>query len=68
MGKFLTLSEILKKSSLLKSLTYGKIENFLLCGLIIESEKTLKHSKRIPKYTCIFAKISILVKNDRILV
>jgi hypothetical protein len=68
MGESLTVPEILKKSSVLKSPAYRKIENLLLDGLIIESGKILKHTKRITKYICIFDKINILVKNDQILV
>jgi hypothetical protein len=68
MGSSLTVPEILKKSSVLKSPAYRKIENLLVDGLIVESGKILKDTKRITKYTCIFDKINILVKSDQILV
>jgi hypothetical protein len=66
MGEALTVPEILTKSLVLKSPAYRKIENLLLDGLIIESGKILKHTKRITKYVCIFDKINIHVNNNQI--
>ena len=54
MGQAETISEILKKSGVLKSPGYRKIENMLLEGLIFESGKIVSKNKRVSKYTCIF--------------
>ena len=66
MNKNQTISEILENSKILKSPVYRKIENLLLHGLILESGKILKNTKRISQYTCIFDEIQVLIGENRL--
>ena len=66
MGKGFTISEIQKKSGVLKSPAYRKIENLLLNGLILESRKILKNNKRVSQYTCIFDEVNIVIVDNRL--
>jgi hypothetical protein len=66
MCKSLTISEILKKSGVLKSPLYRKIENLLLDGIILESGKILTNNKRVSQYYCIFDEVSAMISKDRI--
>ena len=68
MGTFLTISEILKTSKVLKSPAYRKIENLLLDGLILESGKILKNNKRVSQYFCIFDEVHAIIKNNELVV
>ena len=67
MGKKLTVPEILKISQVLKSPAYRKIENLLLDGLLIESGKILSKNKRVSQYSCIFDKVSVIIKSDSLM-
>ena len=64
MATKLTVPEILKISQVLKSPAYRKIENLLLDGLLIESGKILSNNKRVSQYTCIFDRVSVVIKRD----
>ncbi len=65
MDNSLTVSEILKKSGVLKSPLYRKIENLLLYGLILETGKILKNQKRVSKYQCVFDQVIMSIgKNN----
>jgi len=66
MNKNQTISEILKNSKILKSSAYRKIENLLLHGLILESGKILKNTKRISQYNCIFDEIHVVIGENRL--
>lgn len=64
MGEGHTVAEILKKSKVLKSPAYRKLENFLIYGLIFESGKILDDKKRISQYECIFNEIHAEINKD----
>ena len=66
MGSRETIPKILKKSGISKSPAYRKIENLLIDGLIFESGKIIKNTKRISTYSCIFDEMNISIKNDEI--
>lgn len=64
MKKNQTISQILKKSTVLKSPAYRKMENLLLDGLVFESGKILENNKRISQYGCIFDEIRTVVNDE----
>ena len=66
MDKVQTVSRILSSSKVLKSPGYRKIENLLLDGLLIESGMTLKNTKRVLQYRCVFQKINVKILDDEI--
>jgi len=68
MGQPETISEILKKSGVLKSPGYRKIENMLLDGLIFESGKIISKNKRVSKYVCIFDKLNVILKKEDLII
>ena len=61
-----TIPQILKESKIPKTSGYRKIENLILNGLIVESGKVLSESKKISKLQCIFEKIDLKIKKDKI--
>jgi len=61
-----TIPQILKESKVPKTSGYRKIENLLLHGLIIESGKILRESKKISKLQCIFEELKLDIKKDKI--
>ena len=64
MSRSLTVPEILKKSKVLKSPGYRKIENMLLDGVIVDLGRVISNQKRVSQYRCIFDKLSFLIKKD----
>ena len=66
MGCQSTVPEILKISKVLKSPGYRKIENLILDGLLLESGKILSQNKRISQYTCVFDKVLVEIKKDKL--
>lgn len=66
MGEKLTISNILKQSKILKSSLYRKIENLILDGVILETGKMFKNSKRISQYICLFDEIQVNFKQNNL--
>lgn len=66
MSKSLSVPKILKKSKVLKSPAYRKIENLLLSGLILESGKILINNKRVSQYRCIFDEVHAVIREDEL--
>ncbi|MCJ8305776.1 MAG: transcriptional regulator [Nitrosopumilus sp.] len=66
--KEFTIPQILKESKVPKTSGYRKIENLIINGIIIESGKILSESKKIFKLQCIFQKINLDMKKERIVV
>ena len=66
MGQSKTISEIQKKTTILKSPVYRKIEQLLIDGLILESGKILKNNKRVSKYRCIFEEVHTNIGEKRL--
>ncbi len=63
-----TIPQILKESKVAKTSGYRKIENLIINGLVIESGKVLSESKKIFKLQCVFQKIKIDIKKEKITV
>jgi len=63
-----TIPHILKESKVPKTSGYRKIENWILNGLIVESQKVLSESKKVSKIQCIFQEISLDIKKGKFLV
>ena len=61
-----TIPQILKESKVAKTSGYRKIENLIINGLVIESGKVLSESKKIFKLQCVFQKIKIDIKKEKI--
>ena len=61
-----TIPQILKESKIPKTSGYRKIEDLLVSGLLIETGKILRESKKISKIRCIFQEISINIKKEKI--
>ena len=66
--KSFTIPAIIKKTKIPRTSLYRKIEELTRKGMIVEREKTLSKSKRIPKLKCIFEEINIKIKPDTFLV
>jgi len=61
-----TIPQILNESKIPKTSCYRIIENLLINGFLIETDRVLSESKMVSKIRCIFQEVSINVKKEKI--